>query len=291
MDYISNSIEQYDDRKVKILTGIVLYNPDLSRLKENICAIASQVDEIVLVDNGSNNIAMIEKIYSNIPKISILKNSQNLGIAKALEEILDVAIKKGYNWVLTLDQDSVCKDELIKKYLKYSNLHNVGIMSCNIIDRNFESLSVCEKGVDYQEILYCITSASFINVEAYLKTDGFDEKMFIDCVDFDICIKMREKGYRIIRINYDGILHEVGHGRNVNFLGKKYEIYNHSAFRHYYMARNRFYLSRKYPYEFKRYRVILRECRMWLFILLYEEDKLGKISARMKGIADSGRMY
>ena len=39
----------------KVIAGIVLYNPELQRLEENICALLKQVDEIVLMDNHSVN--------------------------------------------------------------------------------------------------------------------------------------------------------------------------------------------------------------------------------------------
>ena len=36
--------------------GIVTFNPDIGRLKENIDAILPQVSELVIVDNGSANV-------------------------------------------------------------------------------------------------------------------------------------------------------------------------------------------------------------------------------------------
>ena len=36
--------------------GIVLFNPSIQRLKENLDAITVQVDFTVLIDNGSNNL-------------------------------------------------------------------------------------------------------------------------------------------------------------------------------------------------------------------------------------------
>lgn len=58
----------------KISAGIVTYNPEMQRLEENINAIIGQVDEVVLVDNGSANIKEIEQKWENASKISIIKN-------------------------------------------------------------------------------------------------------------------------------------------------------------------------------------------------------------------------
>ena len=55
---------------MKYIAGIVLYNPDLGRLKENIESICKQVDKVILIDNGSDNRREIEsnkgifKLYS-----------------------------------------------------------------------------------------------------------------------------------------------------------------------------------------------------------------------------------
>ena len=48
---------------LKVLAGIVLYNPDLERLSENVSAIIPQVDILLLVDNKSNNINEIISLY------------------------------------------------------------------------------------------------------------------------------------------------------------------------------------------------------------------------------------
>ena len=44
---------------MKYIAGIVLYNPDLGRLKENIESICKQVDKVILIDNGSDNICLL----------------------------------------------------------------------------------------------------------------------------------------------------------------------------------------------------------------------------------------
>ncbi|MBQ8134247.1 MAG: glycosyltransferase family 2 protein [Clostridia bacterium] len=275
---------------MKVLSGIVLYNPDLERLDENINAVIKQADCLILIDNGSKNISEIKKRYLPIENIELIINSENFGIAKALNQIMQYAVEYGYDWVLTLDQDSVCREGLIEKYLLYTQLAEVGLLSCNISDRNFQCSETCVNDKDYNEIRMCITSGSFLNTNAYQKTDGFDDQMFIDSVDFDFCIQLRKHGYKIYRVNYDGLLHEVGHGRNVKFFGKNYETYNHSPFRQYYMARNMFYLKKKYPDEYVGIKVVLRELKNEVLILFYEPSKLQKLKARWKGIKDSKNM-
>ena len=46
---------------MEIITSIILYNPDLSRLRENISAILPQVDKVVPVENGSSDITYLKE--------------------------------------------------------------------------------------------------------------------------------------------------------------------------------------------------------------------------------------
>lgn len=273
---------------MKILAGIVVFNPDIKRLEENIAAVNNQVDKVVLFNNGSQNIADVAKLIKNYQGIEIIDCSVNKGIAYALSSIMKYAIANSYDWVLSLDQDSVLMPNLVDHYKKFFDLDDVGALTCNIVDRNFQSLSISDDEV--HEVKTCITSAMIIRTEAYLMTDGYDVGMFIDGVDFDICLNLRKKGFKLYSINFDGVLHEVGHGRNVKLLGKKYIVYNENAFRHYYMARNSIYLSRKYPEEISLCHVLLAQLIRLVLILLYEKDKKRKLKNRVRGIMDGYKM-
>ena len=100
-------------------------------------------------------------------------------------------------------------DGLIREYrefLENCSEKNVGCLTCNIVDRNF---SIEKKETGFEDIDYCITSGSLMNVEITLSVGGFDESMFIDKVDCDVCINLKKHGYRIVRIDYEGLLHEI----------------------------------------------------------------------------------
>lgn len=77
---------------MKYIAGIVLYNPDLGRLKENIESICKQVDKVILIDNGSDNIREIEDLIKEYLNCILLKNGENMGIAYALNQILFVEL-------------------------------------------------------------------------------------------------------------------------------------------------------------------------------------------------------
>ena len=62
-------------------------------------------------------------------KIQFLKNFVNKSIAATLNQVFEYATENKYEWVLTLDQSSVCPDGLIVKYKGYIDYENVGIIS------------------------------------------------------------------------------------------------------------------------------------------------------------------
>ena len=103
---------------MRIICGIVLYNPNTDRLANEINSIIEQVDKICLFDNGSENIDKVEQyILQDIPneKIKLLKSNINLGIGAALNKIFEYANNNNYEYVLTLDHDSICPNDMIKK--------------------------------------------------------------------------------------------------------------------------------------------------------------------------------
>lgn len=103
----------------EICAGIVLYNPDIVRLRENVNAIISQVDMLFLQDNGSENISEVEALIGGLPRVVLLKSSRNMGIAWALNQLCEQATADNYCWILTLDQDSVCPEGIIVTYSAY----------------------------------------------------------------------------------------------------------------------------------------------------------------------------
>lgn len=265
--------------------GIVLFNPELNRLNENIKHIRKQVPLLILVDNGSSNLKDVKNLICGLPNIVLLENGGNLGIAQALNCILKYAKKERYEWVLTLDQDSVANDKLVETYISFlesRQVDDIGCLTCNIVDRNY---NLKKKKMGFEEIDYCITSGSLMNVEITSNIGGFDESMFIDKVDCDICINLRKHGYHIIRVAYDGLLHEIGHAKQINLGFRKWELYNHSSFRRYYMCRNASYLLRKYHdgYVLK---MFLKEIFHFFLVLVFEDHKKEKAEKSVKGFID-----
>ena len=271
-------------KHMDISAGIVLFNPDINRLKENISAVIVQCTHIYLVDNGSNNIDEVKELLNqyNQSKISILCNTENQGIAKALNQLTAAAQKGGFEWILTLDQDSVAPSNISEEFEKYTNNLNTGMLCPVICDRNKGVVVEAKDG--YKEIDECITSGSLLNIKAWSVIGGFDESMFIDGVDFDICYRLRKNGYKILCIQSVVLLHELGRIEYHHFLFWKVLVKNHSAFRKFYIARNTVYLARKEHINIVK--AILQNTKLFLIAVCYEDDKWKKSKKILQGTID-----
>ena len=192
--------------------GIVSFEPDINKLIQNVEAIENQVNQIFIVDNASLNYVDIENVMSKYDKVNIIRNIENLGVATALNQIVKAANKEKYEWVLLLDQDSVCSSNLITEYNKYINIDKIALISPYIIDNYKMTVNDYLKleMKPYNVISSAITSASYIKIEVWLKLGGFLESYFIDKVDTEYSMRLFINGYTQIRCNATYIIHEIG---------------------------------------------------------------------------------
>ncbi len=280
-----------NDLNNRTLAGIVTYNPEIERLQQNMEAVLRNgINRIVVVDNGSKNAEEISVFLEYFPEAYIINNPKNEGIAHALNQIFQEAYDSGcYEWVLTLDQDSVIDDNMLEVYEKYAKDEDVVSLTTPQRDRNFE-LNRKPDERETQYIKRCITSGNLVRTAVWKEVGGFDDRLFIDSVDHEFCYRLREHGYQILQINTPLILHEVGKATIVNFLGKPRLLLNHSAFRKYYLIRNRAYLLKAFPlaWECDDYLNIVKF--MLKTVLLEKDDKWNKLRSMVKGYHDGLKM-
>ncbi|OMD06723.1 glycosyltransferase family 2 protein [Paenibacillus odorifer] len=268
--------------------GIVTYNPDINRLVENINSILSQVDTLILVDNASNNMSEIEHAIRDLSKIVLLKNDTNRGIAAALNQIVRFSASNYSEWVLLLDQDSVVPEGIIEHFSKYTDLDGVGIITPRIIDRNFSEEFKNDSELSWIDM--CITSGSFINIDLFKKIGEFDEKMFIDLVDFEYCARLRKERYKILRINSVKLLHQLGSMKVRKILGRNIRVTNHPGIRHYYYTRNTIYYYKKHRELLKKSYPGLTTLKKVGKIIAFESEKTDKLKHVVRGLIDGAKM-
>lgn len=249
----------------EVIAGAVLYNPDFERLKKVIGAICVQVSELVLVDNGSRNIDEILDYTKENRRIHVIRNEENEGIAKGLNQICEYGVAHDYSWCLTLDQDTVCDGDMVSRLLHYCEDEKAGIV-CPRVD--YEGAGIVQKGTDSEtvDVYACMTSGSLTRLTAWKELGGFRESYFIDFVDNEFCMRLGLAGYRIIRVNHCIMHHQLGEMVPLKVFGLfPRRALVHSPWRYYYMTRNNLLFIKQYRKHLR----ILREYAKLAKILYY----------------------
>lgn len=270
----------------RIAAAVVLYHPD-NKVPGNINSYVDQVDIVFAIDNteqGQNNDKIRNSLLEN-PKIIYIANRENLGIAAALNIGANHALQAGYSFLLTMDQDSAASPTLVADLTDGTHgfvIGEIGILS------PFHSIKTdpCPPTDKTVQVLTAWTSGSLLNLSAYLKTGPFTEKLFIDFVDHEYCLRLNLEGYKILKVNKAILTHNFGIDlKRHRFLWKHPVASNHSALRRYYITRNRFYIAsqfhKKFP-DFFRDDLILffKEIAV---IFLFEKDVFRKYKMILRG--------
>lgn len=278
----------------RILAVVITYNPDIEVLHKNISALSKQIDRIIIYDNASSNPNDVCKVAKQFENVEVVTNEHNDGLPINYNKGLKRCIDEGYEWLLTMDQDTVVPGELIENYSIAFDMGDVAIISPVIRDRKIQSeqdaLASIETDKTWTEIDECISSAALNRVSILNELGGFDEKLFIDQVDFDYCKNVILHEYKIVRINNCVVHHQIGDGIIVRVLGKDIVISNHSPKRKYYIFRNKVYFARKYHITLlKQPSYYVTMCKQFL-ILFKEKEGRKKLSMACKGIIDGFKL-
>ena len=263
---------------VRICAGIVTYNPDPARLKENYDQIKKQVECVVFCDNGSENTGEIISLAAKDDVFIPLK--ENKGIAAALNQLCSYAYEKGYDWILTLDQDSVCPDLLVERLCMHCG-DDVAVVGPRIIYKGNEQYSA-QYVKDFEDVDWVITSGSLTSTKAWKAIGGFDEELFIDKVDTDYGFRANAEGYKIRRDNTVLLNHELGRMHCVLLFGRTIYVTHHNPMRIYYQCRNTVYLGTKLGLK----HAGMETGKIIAKILLFENQKIRKLKSAAKGIHD-----
>lgn len=225
---------------------MIMYHPDSEVLK-NLNGYAPAIDKLFIVDNTPGSSGVLPES----PDISftVIHTGTNVGIAKALNLAVHNALKEGYNYLLTMDQDSTFSPGYFNQYLDcLGGVENMRWGMCGVNYLQQSENQFCARIPSAK----LITSGSVLNLMHFAKTNGFDENLFIDGVDFEYCYQLNLLGLDTFYFENIRMEHSLGRQIDVkNFhIGPKVSRNVHSSVRLYYMLRNYLYLRKKYRIHF-----------------------------------------
>ena len=127
------SLANYNSMPKSVLAVVVSFN-DGAALIKTINALVKQVGKVVIVDNGSRPetrscIAELEATLGTAP----VYLHENMGIGGALNIGVAIARKEHFDWVLTMDQDSIAAPQMVSEMLMSAKKFQDAAVICPLI--------------------------------------------------------------------------------------------------------------------------------------------------------------
>ncbi|HTE29853.1 MAG TPA: glycosyltransferase family 2 protein [Chryseolinea sp.] len=270
----------------RVAGTVVLYNPPHSTY-ECISSYFDQVEKIYVVDNSViPNEQLIDKLVQH-DKIVYINNHGNLGIATALNIGARNAIINGFQFLLTMDQDTSLESTYVAKLMQ--SMMEAGPASVGIMSPRYTVDSELKKPL-LEEVLVTMTSGNILNLTAFQHVGPFLEELFIDHVDHEYCLRLWSNGYKVIQANDIQIIHRPGNIVKLNAFGKEIIFSSHSPLRQYYFWRNGLYVARLYKKQYPAFNKMVRSLLMKEFLKVpFEDLKRLRIKMMMQGLLDYRR--
>jgi rhamnosyltransferase len=193
--------------KANIAAAIVSYNPP-ETIRELVERIKPQVGGVFIVDNGSAAAGRnrMQQIADEL-RVSLTLSDSNRGVAAALNEAVQWARARQFEWVLTLDQDSMVDKNFVKismsAYHGFPEANRIGLIGVNYDARKADYRGTDSEGDVAMGRFYqaktLMTSGSLVNIRMHEAIAGFRTEFFIDHVDEDYCLKLNKNGFLLIQ--------------------------------------------------------------------------------------------
>lgn len=265
---------------MKILCAIILFKPDIDKVKSLLKEMSTHISGFFLWDNTPGGCGLSQvldyPIYFKIGGV-------NLGLSKSYNEALKYAQTHDFEYLMTMDQDSqwvnlgayinqIRNHEIIKPF---KTLYFVSTTAGNKVP--FTPIN--SGGINSGAII----PISFLN-----KIGGYNTDFFIDAIDDWLILEAIKHEMECYLVGNCRIKQKYGESTESHFLGKTFKILNYSPMRLYGVMRNYFILWHHYtlPKDLK-IKIIKYFFFTWLAkILLGEDNKKKKISALLTGVYD-----
>ena len=234
--------------------GIVIVNWNNKReilkcLKSLKKAGCLNLNNVVVVDNGSTD-GSVEKLRTQYLELrtKIRENKENLGYAEGNNRGINYLLKRGIQYILILNPDTVVEKDAINKLLEVMKKDKtIGIVGPKIYDKDKKiwscggvidkwrysggliGLGEKDKGQydEMREVDYISGTAILVRRKVFEAVGWFEAQYFAYYEDAELCLRAKKKGLKIVFVP-DAVIY---HKESSSF-GKDSPAHS------YYMARN-----------------------------------------------------
>lgn len=276
---------------VKIVALVTVYNPD-KNVVENLQILSRQVEQVILCDNSMNDNA---QMLGGVTKSIYTTQHKNLGLTGAFNSILK---DPAYGWkdddlIVFFDQDSqigegyiqALQDEYRKIETLIPNLGCLGPVFYNTSNGRTERPRQKKNITDETyEVSNTITSSLMMRYGNLKRIDFWNEKVFLDLADWDLCWRMQKAGMVCCMTEKVVLHHSVGNGeKKVGPI----KLRVGQPFREYYQTRDALYLLQENYVPLKmRLRLIANVTIRPVVHYLMLDDKKSRMKFIRRGIND-----
>ena len=232
---------------IRIGAVVVLYDPQKSEL-HNILDYVHAVDVTIIMDNSprryDNELSSLFEIDGEHVRYHHYPN--NIGLCKAMNIGIRELAASGCEWALVMNPDSSFKTNILDVYKDYLQAHDsskIAILG-PVYDYDRKPARPYNSAKSVKRIMM---SGSLINIGIFEDLGGYEERLFVDGLDYDYCLHAKECGYEIIECGQAVLNHKPASTRQLCLFGKsifKYGIASPQRCR--YSARANIWIFRKY---------------------------------------------
>ena len=188
-------------------------------------------DVVIVCDNGSAD-GTEEAIRSRHPWVEVIQNGTNLGFAGGNNAGMRVALARGFEWVLLLNNDTTVPAGALASLLDHATPRRaVGAFQPLIVqagdDRRIDSAGqsllrrtgmadalmgepVGEAPSSPVPVFGACAAAALLRVSALHRSGLFDEDLFAICEDVDLMFRVRLAGLEVELVPHVRVLHKRG---------------------------------------------------------------------------------
>lgn len=293
---------------ISVATITVAYN-EADVLPRQIEALLQQtrpVQEIVIVDNGStdNTRQILAERFPQVKVLRIPDNPGGVGGAEALG-MAYAALEKKHDWIWTFDADSIPEADTLDRLLEGIGRNDLGsekvaIAAPLLVHRDTgecypplfwrdgwkkPSTESLRKPLVFVDLLLGSGRLVRRDVIEAIGLPRVDMHMYFQ--DFEYCLRARAHGYRIAVATNSRLNHEVGHAREVRFVGLRRLWSLHAPWQEYYMSRNLVYaIWHLYSSPKAKAFCVRHLVRHALGIVFFSSDKYLCLKRMVQGFSD-----
>jgi rhamnosyltransferase len=277
--------------RAQVAAGIVVFNPSVG-LTDLCGQLRQQGCTVMIHDNASTDaleiLAACETLGAQIHRATV-----NSGVAGGLEALLNRA--QDYPFLITFDQDSRIDPDYIAALMASQAWQDpdVAIVAPRVLELNRGQVMQGGQRDEWHRVDRAITSGALCRVAALQEIGGFREDLFIDYVDFDICLRL-QSAHRWTTVEPRAVLkHTLGNQTEHRILGLVTVFTtHHSPDRRYYRYRNYLLLLRAGTFAPRPRQIFVDGLRLTseaVVMLMFEHDRRAKFRALIDAFFDGMR--